>query len=86
MTEVVMFSFQEEVRMTQQDYILAHVQAWDEVIAAGRLFADGPTREIRAMCYAYVTDEPAADEVVARLKGIPEIVHAFRPPPRSLIP
>jgi len=78
-----MFSFRPEVPETRQDTLLEQVRTWNGVVSADRLFAAGPTPEIRRMCYVYVVDWADASVLVNNLEGMPEIANAFVPPARE---
>lgn len=81
----VMFNFQPNVPLEEQDTLLAQINIWDGISKAAHLKPDAKNPAILRMCYAYVNSRAEPEALIERLSALPEIESAFIPAERRLL-
>jgi hypothetical protein len=81
----VFFSFRAEVPAPRQEGILLHIRRWSDVQQVSRLVGENPASELYHICVAYLTGDADQNDIVNRLRQLPEIEDAEAPTPRALV-
>jgi hypothetical protein len=81
----IVFNFQPQISLAEQDVLLAQINSWDGIIKAARLKPESKNPVLIGMCYAYVDDSVELEVIVKRLSALPEIESASIPAKRQIL-
>jgi hypothetical protein len=81
----IVFNFQPQISLVEQDTLLAQINGWDGIIKAAHLKPESKNPVLLGMCYAYVDDSVELEVIVKRLSALPEIDSASIPAERQIL-
>jgi hypothetical protein len=81
----VTFNFRPDVPRERQNQVLKGITSWETIHKVSRLNPRARVPLLLCMAYAYLEDDADLDQVVERLRGLPEIESAGAPPRRGLV-
>jgi hypothetical protein len=81
----IVFNFQPQISLAEQDVLLAQINNWDGIIKAARLKPESKNPVLLGMCYVYVNDSVELKVIVKRLSAFPEIESASIPAERQIL-
>lgn len=83
--QVVNFSFAPTVPKERRPALLEQIGSWPEVAKARQLDADAEDADVGRLAYAYVSPGYRPEELLQRLRAMPEIATASEPATRKLV-
>jgi hypothetical protein len=81
----IVFNFQPQISLEEQDALLAEINGWDEISKAARLKPESKNPVLLGMCYVYVNNSVELEIIVKRLSAFPEIESASIPAERQIL-